>query len=42
MIKLDARELAERTKIVQPFQMGEKKNEMASLLKQLEDRRRCY
>lgn len=41
-MKLDNKQLAEKVKIVQPFQIGEKKNEMSVLLKQLEDRRRNY
>jgi len=37
---IDSTKLAEKTKIVQPFQLGEKKNEMGILLKQLEERRK--
>lgn len=39
---INEKELAERTKITQPFQVGNKKNELSSLLKQLEDRRKFY
>lgn len=42
MLKIDWKELAERTKVVQPYQLGEKKNEMGVLLKQLEERRKSY
>jgi hypothetical protein len=39
---IDKQLLAEKTKLVQPVQIGDKKNEMAALLKQLETRRKSY
>lgn len=42
MPKIDDKHIAEQIKVVQPFQIGNKKNEMAALLKQLEDRRKQY
>jgi len=41
-MQINKEELAERTKVVQHFQVGTKKNELSSLLKQLEDRRKYY
>lgn len=40
--KIDDKAIVEQIKIVQPFQLGNKKNEMGALLKQLEDRRKQY
>ena len=42
MAKIDDKAIAEKIKVVQPFQLGNKKNEMGALLKQLEDRRKQY
>lgn len=42
MLNIDEKAIVEKIKIVQPFQLGEKKNEMGALLKQLEDRRKQY
>ena len=42
MLKIDDKELAARTRVLQPIDIGNKKNEMAALLKQLEDRRRKH
>lgn len=39
---IDDNILIEKTKVVQPFQLWNKKNELASLLLQLEDRRKKY
>ena len=39
---IDPQEIADKIKITQPFQIGNKKNEMGALLKQLEDRRKQY
>lgn len=39
---IDDKLLAEKTKVTQPFQLGNKRNEMGSLLLRLEERRKKY